>query len=103
MATHYSQEFLESLSAALNVQVIELVQIEKNLAGERRNDDPSRFLLEHFAETDKVAVPPAHFALSFLERGYVRATDNLVVGVLFLAVVGSRVRHLSLVLEVRGD
>lgn len=94
MPAHHRQELLQPLSSALDVQVVELVQAEENLARKRWDDYPRGLLLQHLAECDEIAVSAANFAVAFLECWDVGATHNLVVGELFSAQVGLGVSHL---------
>lgn len=97
MPTHHRQELLQALAPALDVQVVELIQVEQDLARKLWNDHSRRLLLQHFAETDEVAVTAANSQLPLLKRRYVGAAYDLVVGVCFSADVGLWVFDLMLV------
>lgn len=95
MAAHNREELFEPLPPVLNIQVIKLVQREKDFAWKRRNYHPRGLLFKHLAECHKITVSATHAALSLLECGNVGAADDLVVCVLLFAVVGSRVCNLT--------
>lgn len=79
MSNHNLQEPLQALSPMLNHIITKPVR--KDLSRQRRNRNPRRLPLQDIAEVLKVRVAPPHTAVAEFERGNIRATYDLVVGV----------------------